>query len=163
VGIEFGAGGSTAWFSQRVAHVYSVDAFRHWHDALAERLAQQGVGNVDLVLACAEELGYESAAHRDAYVNAHPQLGPESVDFVFVDGEYRDDAALRGLKLLRPGGLFVLDNANAYLRSPVSRSPWQVHKPASAKWAQFQGEVDDWDHTWTTNGVWDTAIWIKPL
>ena len=137
--------------------------FAHWHAALTDRLAKQGLDNVDLVLVSAEDLGYESPAHRDAYVNAHPQLAAASLDVVFVDGEYRDETALRGLTLLRPGGVFVLDNANAYLRSAKSRSPWQVHKAASARWEQFLLEVQGWHHVWTTNGVWDTAIWVKPI
>jgi predicted O-methyltransferase YrrM len=161
VGIEFGSGGSTEWLSDHVAHVSSIEAFDHWHAALAERLAQRGTTNVDLFLASADELGYETAAHRDQYVNAHADVEPESLDFVFVDGEYRDDCALRGLKLLRPGGLFVLDNSNAYMPSP-SRSPWKLDRPASDKWAQFLQEVSGWRYVWTTNGVWDTTVWIKP-
>lgn len=160
--VEFGAGGSTEWFAGLAAEVYSVDAFRHWHDVLAARLAAAGTKNVHLTLADAEELGLESAAHREAYVHAHPELGEGSVDVVFIDGEYRDDASLRGLGMLRSGGLFVVDNVNTYLPSTASRSPWKVARPVSPGWQAVADAVAGWRHHWTTNGVWDTALWIKP-
>jgi predicted O-methyltransferase YrrM len=160
-GIEFGSGGSTEWLAAHVGEVYAVEAFARWHGPLAERLARDRVTNVELALASAEDLGYESEAHRDAYINAHQDLQPESLDFVFVDGEYRDDTALRGIKLLRSGGLLVLDNANSYLPNPT-RTPWRVDRPVSAKWETFLDEVKGWRYLWTTNGAWDTALWIKP-
>jgi predicted O-methyltransferase YrrM len=138
-----------------------VEGFDEWYEPVARRLAERGVDNVSLHLASADELGYESDAHREAYVGAHPDLEPGSLDFVFVDGEFRDHCALRALTLLRAGGLLLLDNAETYLPS-TSRSPWRVEAPATPGWERFAEETRDWRCVWTTNGVWDTAIWIKP-
>ena len=160
-GLEFGAGGTTTFFAPRVQHLYSVEGFDHWYEPLVQRLADEGVQNVSLQLASADELGYESEAHRQAYVGAHADLAPGSLDFVFVDGEYRDDCALRAVELLRPGGLLVLDNAEIYLPSET-RSPWRMEAPATPGWEQFAEETRDWRSVWTTNGVWDTAFWFKP-
>lgn len=160
-GLEFGAGGTTSFFAPRVEHLYSVEGFDHWHEPLVKRLAEQGIDNVSLTLASADELGYESDAHRDAYVNAHPELAPESLDFVFVDGEYRDDCVLRALGLLKSGGLLIIDNAEIYLPS-TTRSPWKMPAPATPGWEKFLEETKDWGTLWTTNGVWDTAFWFKP-
>jgi hypothetical protein len=161
-GIEFGAGGSTIWFARHCAFVRSVDGFAHWHDPLAARIKALRLDNISLALASAEELGYESDAHRRAYVNAFPDLEPNSQDWVFVDGEYRDEAAIRGLDLLKIGGLFILDNVNFYLPlPPFSRTKWKVSKPASPLWEEFFERVSDWRAIWTTNGVWDTAMWVK--
>jgi predicted O-methyltransferase YrrM len=160
-GLEYGAGGTTLFFSARVRFLYSVEGFDHWYEPLAQRLAERGVENVSLYLASAQELGYESEAHREAYVGAHPELEPGSLDFVFVDGEYRDDCVLRALTLLRPGGLLVLDNAETYLPSS-SRSPWRVDAPATPAWERFAEKTRDWRRVWTTNGVWDTAFWFSP-
>lgn len=160
-GLEYGAGGTTSFFAPRVEHLYSVEGFDHWYEPLAKRLADLGVSNVSLTLASAEELGYESEAHRDAYVNAHPELAPGSLDFVFVDGEYRDDCMMRAIELLKPGGLLILDNAEIYLPS-TTRSPWQMPAPATPLWERFLQETVDWGTLWTTNGVWDTAFWFKP-
>ena len=159
--LEFGSGGSTEWLARHVGSLRSVEGFDRWHAPLAQRLAAHGIDNVQLLLVSAEKLGHQTEEHREAYVNAHPDVEPESLDVVFVDGEYRDDTALRGIELLRSGGLFVLDNSNTYLPSPT-RTPWKVDAPASARWAQFLALVAGWRYFWTTNGNWDTTIWIKP-
>jgi predicted O-methyltransferase YrrM len=159
--LEFGSGGSTEWVAQRVGLLRSVEAADHWYTEVAKRIAQRGLDNVLLELVSSGELGYESDAHRAAYVNAHPDIEVDSLDLVFVDGEYRDACALRGIDLLRPGGILVLDNANSYLPS-TSRTPWKVSQPASEKWVRFTELVAGWRHIWTSNGSWDTALWLKP-
>ena len=162
-GLEFGAGGSTIWFARHCAFVRSVDGFAHWHDPLAARIRDLGIENVALKLASAEELGYESAAHQDAYVNAFPELEPASQDWVLVDGEYRDRTAIRGIDLLKPGGVLIVDNANFALPLPPhSRTKWRVTKAASPIWEEVGDRLRGWRSIWTTNGVWDTAMWIKP-
>jgi len=160
-GVEYGAGGTTAWFAERVEFMDSVEGFAQWYEPLRKDLSARGVTNVDLHLVSAEELGYETDAHRDAYVGIHPELGPESVDFVFVDGEYRDACAMRGVELLRPGGLLILDNADIYIPSQ-SRSPHRLDEPSTPLWAEVLDRVASWRQIWTTNGVWDTVIWVKP-
>jgi predicted O-methyltransferase YrrM len=160
IGLEFGSGGSTVWLARHVGHLYSVEAFEHWHTPLLDKLAAAKIDNVTLELVSADQLGYESPAHKHAYTNARHELTPESLDFVLIDGEYRDDTALRAVGLLKPGGLLILDNANSYLPN-LSRTPWRVHQPASQNWARFLTEVQGWRHIWTTNGAWDTALWIK--
>jgi predicted O-methyltransferase YrrM len=160
-GLEFGSGGSTIWLARHSRSVRSVEAFDPWYEPLQKRLAAEGVTNATVELVSAPQLGYRSDAHRNAYVNAYPDIAPESLGFVFDDGEYRDAAALRGITLLKPGGVLVLDNANTYLPSTTS-VPWKVREPISEDWNKFVAETADWRRIWTTNGVWDTVIWIKP-
>lgn len=92
-GIEFGAGSSTAWIAKRVKTLVSVEANPVWRATVQSRLDEAGLDNVDLHFVGAESLGYESPEHRDAYVNVRPDLEPESLDLVFVDGSYRAAAA----------------------------------------------------------------------
>ncbi|RYY49371.1 hypothetical protein [Aeromicrobium sp. Leaf291] len=159
--LEWGSGGTTLWLAQRLAAVTSIEGARAWHDDLAARLRTERITNVDLHLVPFDELGYETPEHEAAYVGAVPELEPESLGLVLVDGEYRDRCALRALSLLRPGGLLVLDNAETYLPS-TTRSPWHVSRPATTPWAEFAERTGGWRRLWTTNGVWDTALWIKP-
>lgn len=160
-GLEYGSGGTTAWFAERVAFVDSVEGVKDWHAATERDLAERRIDNVALHLANHEELGHGSPEHRRAYVGAAPDLVPGALDFVLVDGEYRDECAMRALELLRPGGLLVLDNAEVYLPGET-RSPWRVDRPASALWEQVADQLSGWRRLVTTNGVWDTVIWIKP-
>jgi hypothetical protein len=160
-GLEYGAGGTTAWFAQRVAFLDSVEAFSQWYGPLRDDLDRQGITNVDLHLVPAEDLGYETDAHREAYVCVHPELLPGSLDFVLVDGEYRDHCARRGMELLRSGGVLVLDNADLYVPTD-SRSPFRLSEPSTPVWAELLEELAGWRRISTTNGVWDTDLWIKP-
>ncbi|MDT4939447.1 MAG: hypothetical protein QOG80_3118 [Pseudonocardiales bacterium] len=160
-GLEFGSGGSTIWLARHSGSVRSVEAFDPWFEPLQQRLKDAGVTNSTVELVSAPQLGYRSDAHRTAYVNVFPDIAPESLSFVFVDGEYRDEAALRGITLLKPGGLLVLDNANTYLPS-ATRVPWKVREPITDAWKEFVERTADWPQTWTSNGVWDTVIWVKP-
>ena len=63
---------------------------------------------------------------------------------------------------MAPGGVLVLDNANLYVdyrtRSPNSR---YGRGHAGAEWTRFMDLVAAWRMVWTSNGVWDTAMWIK--
>lgn len=160
-GLEYGAGGSTVWLGRHTRSVVAVEAFDHWYESLVQRVQAAGLDNVTTELVSANALGYRSPEHREAYVNVRPDLQPGSLDYVFVDGEYRDDSTLRALDLLRPGGLLVLDNANSYLPGP-GRTPMRVTAPASAAWSTVASQLKDWRMVWTSNGLWDTALWIKP-
>jgi predicted O-methyltransferase YrrM len=160
-GIEWGSGGTTAWFAARIQHLTSVEGSPRWHAGLRDELDAHRVGNVDLRLVSSDALGHDTPEHRAAYVGAAPELEAGSLDLAFVDGEYRDDCALRALELLRPGGLLVVDNVETYLPS-TTRSPWTIAEPATDRWREVLERTARWRRIWTTNGVWDTAIWIAP-
>lgn len=160
-GLEFGSGSSTEWFAGRVGSLFSVESADHWYATVQDRLGgAPATGSVRLQLASGASLRHGSAQHREAYVNAH-EIPESSLDFVLVDGEYRDDCTQRAMRLLRSGGILIIDNAELYLPSDT-RSPWRVPEPATALWRRLAGELAGWQHIWTTNGVWDTAMWIKP-
>lgn len=159
--LEFGAGNSTAWLAGLTGKVTSVEESPEWAAIVRDRAAAHGYQHVEVILVPVGATGRDTEEHRDAYINVAPDLEPGSLDMVLVDGQYRDACALRGLGLLRSGGLLVLDNAETYLPSET-RSPWRIDAPATEAWATFLEQVRDWRRIWTTNGVWDTAIWIKP-
>jgi predicted O-methyltransferase YrrM len=98
------------------------------------------------------------------YVAVTDQIADNSLDFALVDGMGRDKCALRLRQKLKPGGILILDNANWFL--PCStRSPASINIKSSAAtddWIRFNESVAKWRSIWTTNGVWDTALWVKP-
>jgi hypothetical protein len=153
VGLEWGSGRSTLWLGPRVKRLVSIEHAEAWHDRVASSIARAGSRNIDHRLHRTE---------RD-YVGAIECLAPAGLDFVLVDGVFRDRCAVAAVSRLRPGGILVLDNANLYLpcrsRAPGSRAIEQG--PASAGWGLFQRQVQSWRRIWTTNGIWDTALFVK--
>lgn len=90
--LEHGSGGSTLWFSERVKHVTAMEHNQTWYETLLKRAPQ----NVTLVL-------------------GRGVLYIEPVDLLFIDGEPVEDRRewLEAVvKLVKPGGYVVLDNAN---------------------------------------------------
>jgi hypothetical protein len=161
-GLEYGSGRSTLWFARRVASLTSVEHDRHWYDLVSARLKVHGIRSVRYILceADCEEENAESAG----YVRAGGHLSEGSLDFVLVDGIYRSHCALLAVERLKPGGLLIVDDVHRYLPSR-SHAPFARRAPEGAlspQWERFRSTVDQWPCTWTTNGVTDTALWIKP-
>lgn len=161
LGLEFGSGRSTLWIARRVGHLTSVEHDPAWAKKVSEMLNSAGLTNVDYLLNEAD-CGDAGAAGSE-YVRALDRFGPQSLDFVLVDGIYRADCALGATEKLRPGGLLIIDNVNWYLPcsscAPNSRRADQG--PVNEKWLEFESRVADWARDWTSSGVTDTAIFHK--
>jgi len=82
-----------------------------------------------------------------------------------VDSYYRDYTTRYIMPKVKPGGMLILDNINWYLpcesKAPGTR-PVDLG-PAGSTWAEIWQEIAGWRRIWTSNGVWDTAIFFKPL
>jgi len=152
-GFEWGSGRSSAWLGRRSASLVSVEHHEAWHARVRRSLAEAGLANVDYRL-----------VPEDHYVSVVEDFPDRHFDYVIVDGLFRDEALLRSLPKVRPGGWVVFDNANWYLRSD-SCTPHSLPlkgPPASAGFERAERAVADWHATWTTNGVNDTLILVKP-
>nr|MDT0657150.1 class I SAM-dependent methyltransferase [Micromonospora sp. DSM 115978] len=161
-GVEFGSGRSTRWLGGRVRHLTSVEHDDEWYGTVGAMLKDHGIHNVDHLYAPPDVppgRGTDSE-----YARTLLRFEDGSLDFVLVDGTYRDACARFSLGKLRPGGLLIIDNVDRYLpsdsRSPASRRP--SHGPAGPVWSEVVDVLADWRHIWTSNGVWDTAIYLKP-
>lgn len=101
-----------------------------------------------------------------SYVHIAEQMKPKSLDFCLIDGVARDHCALASLDKLKPGGILIIDNVNWYIPkaqpsfSPNSRSLQQGY--ASEVWQTVGDQLRNWRGIWTSNGVTDTAFWVKP-
>ena len=91
-------------------------------------------------------------------------LPDESVGFAFVDRACRDYVTPFLLAKIRLGGLLIIDNMNRYLPSPTvylnSLSPTTA--PSTLAWQQAAAALSGCRRTWTTSGVWDKVIFLKP-
>lgn len=159
-GLEYGSGRSTIWLAKRTRSLISVESSPTWHAQVGHLLANQNIDNVhhryiDILQ------DSNSPSLRNAYVEGEPSFKNESFDYVLVDGIFRSDCALRAIEVLKPGGILVLDNAEWFLPR-ATRAPYAVANYAGAKWARLATLTATWRCINTTNGVWDTTLWIKP-
>jgi hypothetical protein len=158
-GLEFGSGRSTIWFASRLFRLTSVEHNPQWHKRVSLMLAAEGVKNTEYLLReRMESDGLEGET--SSYVSVLDTIAAETLDFILVDGAYRATCALKSISKLTPGGILVIDNANLYLpcesHSPNSRT--EQTGPSSALWAEFIERTHGWILVWTSNGVWDTAV-----
>jgi predicted O-methyltransferase YrrM len=169
VGLEFGSGRSTLWLAQRVGFLTSIEHNPEWHRRISNRARQAGFTNLTCLLAAKEgedspKNGVRNATPNPAYARTAERFADGSLDFILVDGIYRDACANASLSKLRDGGLLILDDAHRYLpsesTSPYARTAEQG--PASPGWTRFLEAVRDWRFLWTSNGVSDTVIFYKP-
>jgi SAM-dependent methyltransferase len=161
VGLEWGSGRSTLWFAERTRYLVSVEHSADWFARVKRELNRRRLTNVDYRLVPARE--DESAGGRAQscpYVSAVADLATNSLDYVLVDGIHRGRCAHAAVDLLRSGGMLIVDNANRYLPH-LSRSPESLRGAPDPTWSTFAERVAAWRLVWTTNGVTDTALWIK--
>ena len=161
LGLEWGSGRSTLWLAQRIKHLTSIEHDESWYKKVSNKLKTANISNVNYLLC---KVGY-GKPEGFFYVRVLDSFSKDSLDFALVDGRYRDICANMVLDKIRPGGIVVIDNANCYLPCD-SISPNSIPKsspPASKAWAYFLGSVKNWRLMWTSNGVWDTAIYFKPV
>ena len=154
IGLEWGSGRSTVWFAARIKHLVSVEDNQEWYQRVKEKLDYLKLNNTKYLL----------ATDRESYIGAADQFQENSLDFVLVDGrDYRSTCAVKAVSKVRAGGIIVVDNANWFLpsssHSPNSRT--YETGPASDEWQHFLELVNDWRRIWTSNGVSDTALFIK--
>ena len=156
-GVEFGAGRSTPWIARRTAWLTTVEHSREWADLVRAELAKDGLDNVTLAFVS----GVGEQPDPEDYLRPLESIAPGEVDFVLVDGIHRAECAHAAVDLLSSGGLLILDNAERYLPS-TSKAPGARGMTFLPEWQDFERKVAVWRRIWTSNGVWDTAIWVKP-
>jgi predicted O-methyltransferase YrrM len=160
-GLELGSGRSTLWFSQRTAHLTSIEHNPDWYFKVKKMLDELDRENVDYQLHPKDD---NLVGILPGYVQAVQSLQPASLNYVLIDGVYRDQCAQAVLDKLIPGGLLIIDNVHLYFPND-SRAPNSIPsggKPATSLWAEVYAVICSWRCIWTGNGVSDTAIYFKP-
>jgi predicted O-methyltransferase YrrM len=160
-GLEWGSGRSTIWFAKRVAHLTSIEHNKEWYERIFSKLKNEHIENVTYLF-CETEEQKESNSNCE-YVRIVDRFPNNSLDFVVVDGIYRDYCAYLVVDKICPGGVLIVDDVHRYLPSN-SIAPHAIlanGEPASLVWKDFKKLVKKRRCIWTSNGVHDTAIFIK--
>lgn len=155
IGFEWGSGRSTLWLAPRVMHLTSIEHDAAWHVKVTQTLEAKGFKNVTLLH---RDLAGDE---RSPYVHAMDACANGSLDFVLVDGRLREHCVAASLNKLRKGGILILDNANLYLPC-TSRAPGSRSNESAPGWLSLARVLVSWECRWTTNGIFDTAIFFKP-
>ena len=123
---EYGSGGSTLFFSQRVANVYSVEDNAKWYDWVSLRLNDKKISNVTLKL-CPFDFKNPIDFEHSNYLNAIPD---KKFDVIVVDGseewtQVRPICFEKAQNHVKPGGIIVVDDSWRY---PVLRRNHRAQK-----------------------------------
>lgn len=133
--LEFGAGASSVWLAGRCVRVATVEHRRKWLE-----LAATGITS-DLWQPLLRELPYDSVCD---------QFADESLDLVLVDGRGRVECATAALRLIKPGGILMVDNTERNHYNPIGEmcKTWNVTH-ATQRQADSEGFLyEGWSTTW---------------
>ena len=154
-GVEFGSGSSTIWLAKRMHSLTSVEHDKKWYKLVSNQLK-----------GCSEEIkiNYLLKEKKHEYIEIPKMFEENSVDFCLIDGWQRDICTNLMIPKIKKGGLLVIDNANwdlSYKKvySPCSRGTSGLYE--NDLWKKNDQILSKWGLIWTTNGVNDTAIYIK--
>ena len=144
-GLEWGSGRSTLWFARRLKHLTSVEHNEGWHREVASRLARAGITNTRLLRVPLDHPEHAptiaSYDRLPGYVAVAREFPDESLDFVLVDGHYRQACVAAVLPKIRYGGLLVVDNSNW-----LPRAEWRVppHWPVLHESENVRSQTTVW-------------------
>ena len=154
--LEFGSGRSTIWFAKRVGKITSVENHAAWFKVVEQMLKSLN-WKVDYSLVPDDE--HQEAGYRELL----SRIPDESIDLCLVDGGPRALCAVESVSKVKRGGFVVIDNVNWFLPSE-SKSPSSLRSldACDPQFRHFYEMVKNWRVIWTSNGVTDTAFYIKP-
>lgn len=143
-GLEWGSGRSTLWYARKLGHLISVEHDSNWHQLIRERISRQNLTNVDYRFIALDhpenDPTYPNYAMTPKYVDVISSMPDESLDFVVIDGHYRQACLQAVQRKLKHGGLLLLDNSNW-----MSLEEWQAPSwPIAHQSSGFYGETTIW-------------------
>ena len=167
VGLEWGSGRSTMWLARRVAHLHSIEDDRRWYETVTNNLSNARLTARVTYRFIPCECSELDEPFDHPYAGAASALPERSLDFALIDGNIRASCMRLIPDKLKPGGLLILDNANRFIPNRYLDRHSTVHEPRceprSEAWKQTMQNLKHWRWINTTNGIWDTRFWIKPL
>src|SRR3954453_3114283 len=112
---EYGSGGSTLFFAQRVRSVYSIEDNPKWFELVSARLKEKSIANVKMKL-CPFDFKNPTGFENSDYLHAMPD---QRFDVVVVDGseewtQVRPICFRKAEARVNSGGIIVVDDSWRY-------------------------------------------------
>lgn len=135
VGLEFGCGSSSFWFSKLIKKIYSVESDPNWCQEISELIENFSIDNIILIChPCEMKNIYAIDTETDeSYFEYSGSVTKveEELDFVLVDGVGRSLCIEKSLEKIKLGGYLIIDNAErpAYFDA-ISKIPkeWEYYE-----------------------------------
>lgn len=140
--LEFGAGCSTAFFATFPVHITSFEHHHMWYAKVRDYITESNITNVTLHWM------------KNPYYHACEQFDDTSFNIVYVDGLDRIKCIEYTMRLVKPGGILILDDAQheKYNKAYALLNNWQLHSCTQEKANPVTGELQ----------IAQTNWWIKP-
>lgn len=115
IGLEFGCGSSTFWFSKIVKKIYSIESDIKWYESIKEIIKEFSIENVDISCIPCDmrniyEIDNEVEDNYVRYSNSVLEI-KEELDFILVDGVARSLCIENSIKKIKTNGYLIIDNA----------------------------------------------------
>lgn len=98
---EWGSGGSTIYFAQKVKNIISVENDQEWFNFVSQILKERFVGNYNIVF----------SPKKEEYINHIDQYN-DLFDIVIVDGMCREDCLIKAQFKVKIGGWLIFHDYN---------------------------------------------------
>ncbi|MCA9471710.1 MAG: class I SAM-dependent methyltransferase [Nitrospirales bacterium] len=166
LGLEYGSGRSTIWIARRIAKLTTVEHEAVWFNRVQQKIAHSGLsGKIDYRLIPTNG-GQMDEPYDHPYALVADEMEDTSLDFVLIDGQMRLRCLERALPKLKSGGLLVLDGANRYVPNSFESKHTTIQlfrdEPLDGEWREILSLLRPWRWINTTDGLWDTRLWVKP-
>jgi predicted O-methyltransferase YrrM len=163
IGLELGSGRTTIWFALRVGHITGVEYSEAFFRKVNTMLGSLSLENKVTYYHAPKDKGNEDGGS-SAYAEIIDTAETESVDFVLVDGIHRDFCSQRAIRVMKPGGLLIIDNVNWFLPSESVSPNRRTSElgPNGPVWENVSRCIAEWRSIWTSSGVTDTTFYFKP-
>lgn len=100
IGLEFGSGRSNIWFAKKINHLISIEHDNFWFSTIKEKLANNNlISKVEYNLVKPTPLDY---------LKILENIGNESIDFVLIDGLFRDKVCLNSIPKIKKAVCLLL-------------------------------------------------------
>lgn len=154
VGFQWGSGDGTLWLARRVRQFTCVEHDPARAHEVQARLRAEGLD--ERVTYHLESHGNAMESTDAAYVRMIDSVTDYALDFCLVGGPLPLACCLASILKLKCGGLLILENADCYLSHEGELAATQT------AWDDITWHLAPWRQIWTTNGLTETAIFIKP-
>lgn len=154
IGFQWGSGDGTLWLAERVGYLTCIEHDPTRAQEVRARIMAEGLG--ERVTYLLESHGTAMERLDAPYVRMIDQVADYSLDFCLVSGPLPLGCCLASILKLKYGGLLVLEDAGRFLSHEGELAPRQ------AAWEEIVWHLAPWRQVWTTNGLTETAIFIKP-